>query len=179
MGAADDAADAEAKATLICRNASCAPLQLQVSVAANGRSSDPGDSGALEAGAIRKLNRHVLTILFAVAMLCYIDRTNLAFASVSGCGSGFGYPIFKRVTGVPCRAAAAQPGPTLSQTRLLAGITPVLLRLARVRVAAGSLQRRQRARRLDPVQPPVTPPHRLPCALWLDMMWSWSSLRSI
>lgn len=39
--------------------------------------------GGVEASALRKLNRRVLSLLFAVAMMCYIDRTNLAFASVS------------------------------------------------------------------------------------------------
>ena len=41
------------------------------------------NAAALEASTLRKLNRRVLAALFAVAMLCYIDRTNLAFASVS------------------------------------------------------------------------------------------------
>jgi hypothetical protein len=36
----------------------------------------------VEAATLRKLNRRVLALLFSVAMMCYIDRTNLAFASV-------------------------------------------------------------------------------------------------
>ncbi|KAI8473403.1 MAG: major facilitator superfamily domain-containing protein [Monoraphidium minutum] len=75
MGAADDAGDAEAATALIYRKPD---------------GEDPGgaplsaaDSLAMETACVRKLNRNVLSILFAVAMMCYIDRTNLAFASVN------------------------------------------------------------------------------------------------
>ncbi len=58
---------------------------------------------------LRKLNRHILTKFFAMTVLCYIDRTNLAFAAlplnrslgfseyVYGVGSGIffvGYSLF-------------------------------------------------------------------------------------
>jgi hypothetical protein len=58
----------------------------------------------------KKLNRNILTVFFAMTMLCYIDRTNLAFAAlqlnnslgftdrVYGLGSGvffIGYSLFQ------------------------------------------------------------------------------------
>ena len=62
-----------------------------------------------EAAVLRKLNRHILVKFFAMTVLCYIDRTNLAFAAlqlnrslgfteyVYGVGSGIffvGYSLF-------------------------------------------------------------------------------------
>lgn len=67
---------------------------------------------------LRKLNRHILTKFFAMTVLCYIDRTNLAFAAlplnrslgfsefVYGAGSGIffvGYSAFM------ARALALRP----------------------------------------------------------------------
>jgi hypothetical protein len=69
---------------------------------AGGDGKDAGKDGAgcaaLEASCVRKLNRNVLALLFAVAMMCYIDRTNLAFASVGASSFfGFGRRLWKAV----------------------------------------------------------------------------------
>ncbi|GBF97443.1 MFS transporter [Raphidocelis subcapitata] len=49
----------------------------------NGGNGGNGGGGGPETTCMRKLNTRVLSLLFLVAMMCYIDRTNLAFASVS------------------------------------------------------------------------------------------------
>jgi hypothetical protein len=62
----------------------------------------------VEAATLRKLNRRVLALLFSVAMMCYIDRTNLAFASVSGAGA-------RRGGGGRGGGARGWPGPVVRQ----------------------------------------------------------------
>jgi len=80
----DAAADLESK-PLVFRGGSATtggPRDVDITTMALGV-GDGGTAASLEASCVRKLNRNVLTVLFAVAMMCYIDRTNLAFASVS------------------------------------------------------------------------------------------------
>ena len=72
--------------------------------------------GVDEAAVLRKLNRHIVTKFFLMTVLCYIDRTNLAFAAlqlnkslgfterVYGLGSGVffvGYALFQVTSATP------------------------------------------------------------------------------
>ena len=83
---------------------------------------------------LRKLNRHILVKFFAMTVLCYIDRTNLAFAAlqlnrslgfteyVYGVGSGIffvGYSLFMvrwhSHTDCLCYSCLARTAPAVSQ----------------------------------------------------------------
>jgi sugar phosphate permease len=83
-----------------------------------------------EAAVLKKLNRHIVVKFFIMTILCYIDRTNLAYAAlqlnkslgftekVYGLGSGvffLGYALFqvrKTMHAEMCFVllAACQPG---------------------------------------------------------------------
>lgn len=99
----------------ITKTASCAKRLRDMG--ADYKESEDGEDGRQrktqeidEAIITKKLNRNILTVFFVMTVLCYVDRTNLAFAAlqlnrslgftdqVYGLGSGIffiGYSLFQ------------------------------------------------------------------------------------
>ena len=63
-----------------------APLSSSLGAADDDSAAPPAvsaaEAAALDAAATRQLDRHLLPWLYALALLCYIDRANLAFAAL-------------------------------------------------------------------------------------------------
>ena len=63
-----------------------------------------------EAVVLQKVNRHLLPLFCTLAMLCYLDRVNLAFAARQlNADLGFSKKVYGLGSGKPCAAVVPEP----------------------------------------------------------------------